>query len=29
MEMKAGKISKVTAFLDTLDFQKIFNRIKS
>lgn len=29
MEMKAGKIIKVTAFLDTLDFQEIFNRIKA
>ena len=29
MEMKAGKIIKVTAFLDTLDFQEIFDRIKT
>lgn len=29
MEMKAGKIIKVTAFLDTLDFEAIFNRIQS
>ena len=29
MEMKAAKIIKVTAFLDTLDFQEIFDRIKT
>ena len=28
MEMKDGKIVKVTAFLDTLDFETIFKRIK-
>lgn len=28
MEIKQGKIIKVTAFLDTLDFEAIFKRIK-